>query len=465
MRAALAAHPWLTRTKLREILHQVLISDVDLRHLCIDSDGLREALSYLVQQMEFESQINVLLERFEPSEIYNALVNIKAFRERLQRYFPELPTLLPKSEAPAGTAHAPASGPREPGSAHPVVASHSRPTPGPESAYSADWYVEREAEEKESLSALAFPGSAVVFEGPSRYGKTWLLRRLIEQLESKGRVVNLNLLSFADRETLTEFGPFARAFASQVLERACDVEPTQAAALITQQWQHSPDSTSNLTRWMAENVLPSFAADRWLILAIDGIDRLRPYRHFQDLLRMLRGWMEDSAVSQPWRSLRLLLTLSTAPHLMVHSINQSVFYSAKCIELPDLEPEQVLRLFDMYQLPATEGDLTALMALVGGHPYLVRQALHYAALHHLGLAAVLDARCPVFERFLSDCDQRLRNEPDLYGAFHRVIGNPRAEVPFPVFDRLRRGGFLAQDPDSFDYGLRWPLLSRLARRG
>ncbi len=326
----------------------------------------------------------------------------------------------------------------------------------PQLPYDANWYIERTEEESAALDALEFPGSAVAVVAPELFGKTWLVQRLLTLLAQRGRVVNLNLRAFADAATMASYSLFLQELARQVLLDAISVSSERAAEMIEDAWRYSRNPIDNLNRLMESAVLPAFNDGRWLILAIDGVDALIRHPYLSDFFTLLRGWMEEG-FQPPWSAMRLLLTLSTAPRLLISNVDQSPFNVATRIELSDLGPDQVMRLAALHRLSWSTEQCRELMDCVGGHPYLLRLAFYRLSRKSTPVAELTAPTSPVFVSYLRHLAGRLRSSPALQKTFLAILRSERGNLDFDALDRLGHAGLLLQEPYSGDWRIRYPL--------
>jgi hypothetical protein len=285
-----------------------------------------------------------------------------------------------------------------------------------------------------------------------------VLRYLLGQLQNRGRVVNLDLRAFGNAQLMASYSQFLREFARQILIDTTGQRPDAVAALVDDTWRYADNPVDNLSLLMERSVLPNFSDGHWLILAIDGVDALSKHPYLEEFSTLLRSWMED-ATRPPWSALRLLLSLSTAPRLLISNIDQSPFNVATRIELQDFSPNQVARLARQHGLSWSDADCEQLMALVGGHPYLLRLAMYEASRTSKPLAELLRPSHRLYTEHLERCAGRLR-AGNLHAAFSRLLADPQAVLDFDTVDRLRHGGLLCID-DAGGLRPRYALYQRL----
>jgi hypothetical protein len=197
---------------------------------------------------------------------------------------------------------------------------------------------------------------------------------------------------------------------------------------------------------MERHVLPR--VESALVLAIDGADVALGAPYQDDFFALLRAWAES--FHEPWPRLRLLLSVSTTPALLVTDPNRSPFNLTAPIILGDLRLAQVENLSRRHNLTWSSAQIGRLMDLVGGHPYLVRLLMHRAALHGTPLDELLDSglgsRWILFEdlrrirAWLSRCG--------LLDVAVRVARDPEAKLAPDEYHRVIRAGVLLEDTPS-----------------
>jgi hypothetical protein len=110
-------------------------------------------------------------------------------------------------------------------------------------------------------------------------------------------------------------------------------------------------------------------------------------------------------------------------------VNQSPFNVGLPIELSEFSPGQVLDLTQRHGLNWAASEVDQLMAIVGGHPYLVRLALYHLAQQHLTLAQLVES-APTEAGIYGDHLRRhlwnLKQHPALAHEFSRVVSSETA---------------------------------------
>ena len=172
-----------------------------------------------------------------------------------------------------------------------------------------------------------------------------------------------------------------------------------------------------------------------LFLGLDELDRLFPYEAVsQEFLTLLRYWNEQAKVNETWAKLRIAIAHSTESYVVL-DINSSPFNVGLPVELPEFTSAQVLELLEKHGLNWDRAKVEALMAMVGGHPYLVRLALYRIAQQDLTLSKLL-AEAPTDGGISGEHLRRhlwnLQQHPDLARAFKQVISSDSPVVLKPM---------------------------------
>lgn len=236
------------------------------------------------------------------------------------------------------------------------------------------FYIERDGDAV-VRRALERQGVTITIKGPRQMGKSSLLMRVIQRAQAAGRkAVYLDLQQF-DQEVLGEADRFYIQFCQAMAEQLGLPDGTAEA------WAASGGNNQRATRYVQNQVLKPL--NRPLLLAMDEVDRLFEAEYRSDFFAMLRGWHNNRAspvpLFRPWKQLDLALVTATEPYHLIANLNQSPFNVGEVIPLDDFSAEQVAELNQRHGAPLAPGPLAQLMALLHGHPYLVRRALYLVA--------------------------------------------------------------------------------------
>ncbi len=228
-------------------------------------------------------------------------------------------------------------------------------------------YIERPPIEQRCYQEILRPGALIRIKAPPKMGKTWLMNRIFQQATTHGyHTVPLNLLQ-ADTATRQNLDRFLRWFCESISRRLQLDHP------VTPVWSSSSSANDNCTDYFERHILSQIQAP--LILGLENVDRLFPNPAIAtDFLGLLRSWYEDATILAPWQKLRLILVHSTAPYIQLNA-HQSPFNVGLPIDLPEFSPAQVQALLQHHHLHYKSADIDQLMQMLGGHPYLLQQAI------------------------------------------------------------------------------------------
>ena len=297
------------------------------------------------------------------------------------------------------------------------------------------FYVERQAD-KVALNTIVQEGVTIPIKGPRQVGKSSLLNRIIKAAREENKHVlflDFQLLGKAD---LSSDEIFLRRFCSWVSE---DLE---LADQVDKYWQKNISHIQRCTRYMSRYILKELGSP--LVLAMDEVDKVfdTPFRN--DFFGMLRNWHNSRAMSDIWNNLDLVLVTSTEPYQLIDDLNQSPFNVGQVIELEDFTLEQVS---DLNQRHGSVFDSSAeikLMALLNGHPYLVRKALYLVASEQISARELFNNATSIrgpFGDHLRRLLSLLHDRQELRQALLQVIRNNSCEDPL-LFWQLRGAGLV-----------------------
>jgi hypothetical protein len=323
----------------------------------------------------------------------------------------------------AGDAPATAKESDEPGITPP---SHQRPPlpvadlelPSGTMPLDSKFYIRREPWDTRCLQEIENRGGLVRIKAPRQMGKTSLLARIRDRANELGyRTVTLDFLGTGER-TFTDSSLFLKRLCALV-SRKLDLLPRK----VTEFWDEELfDPNENCTHFFEEHILSKI--DTSLFLGLDELDRLFPYEAVsKEFLTLLRSWNEQAKVDKTWAKFKLAIAHSTESYVVL-DINSSPFNVGLAVELPEFSSAQVLELVGKHGLNWSEADVEALMAMVGGHPYLIRLALYHVAQQDLTLAQLLQTAptdAGIYGEHLRRHLWNLQQHPELAQAFDKVI--------------------------------------------
>lgn len=334
----------------------------------------------------------------------------------------------------------------------------------PDTPYSRTAYLPRLELEARALHLLATPGQPVVLWSPERFGKSWLLRRLLDHvqeedgLDARCTLIHLGKLlrESKDRES------FYRGFAERMVD-ALDADPdygTQWSRWVGDAWQQIGVPMRRLMSLARHHLLPR--CPRRLVVALDAADEAIGSPWVKEFYGMLRGWSE-AAHSTEFARLRIILSISTSPDRLIIDPKQSPFNVTQPLSVGPLDTRLLIELARRHWLQLNSDEVEHLRAQLGGHPYLSRLCLFVAARDGVKPAVLLDPAHSVnrslFEPFLDNYRQWLSEEPVLLEALRAVAMGTRNHISSVHTDRLVRSGLLVRN--GVTVKLFCPLFERL----
>jgi hypothetical protein len=283
-------------------------------------------------------------------------------------------------------------------------------------------YIERPYIEEKCYKSIVQPGELIRIKAPQRMGKTLLLEKLLSYARGQGyRTAKLDL-KLADECTLNDLKTFLQWLCVDVSD-SLDLE-----ANLEKYWQDVYGLNKNCTRYFQKYLLSVIETP--LVLAIDNFERLFEHPEiFSQFCLLLRGWYENAKqgdrVGNIWKKLRLVVVYSTEAYPALDT-NHSPFNVGILIELLEFNQQQVEALAKQYELDEQLGEqgLTQLMALVGGHPDLIQQALANLKSQQVTLEELVKL-APTEQGIFSDRLRQqlwhLQHNPQLKEAYSKVV--------------------------------------------
>lgn len=349
---------------------------------------------------------------------------------RLQAVNPGLKPLegqpRPKREAVwAGLAEAVARDAQRCGAA---MAGSSSPAPGaaPSAAATAvagpdpaedRFYIERETD-RSLLDALeADPGQTAILKGHGKSGKSSLLARLHRWAGARGWASTVVDFRRIDRATYDDTTSLFIAVARVAADRlGLELDPAES-------WSARLGPKENLTRFLVRQVL---ARDpRPLLLLLDDADLLFPHPACcDDFFSILRVWHNERAFDRArWSRVGMVVAHSVDPDDWIRDRNQSPFNVGLPVVLEGFTEAEVAELNRLHGGLLDAGAVRRLCGLVGGHPFLVRQAFHWMVRRGWSFARIeAEALSPdgPFAPHLRGLFRRVAADSDIRAAFRRI---------------------------------------------
>jgi len=229
-------------------------------------------------------------------------------------------------------------------------------------------YYVRRADDESVEQLVRQRGKTILIKGPRQVGKTSLAARACALAEQNGQQICYTDLQLLGQARLRESGALCRYMASRLArEFRTETKPTDV-------WDDILGDTDSLTDFIEQAILSKARVP--VLLCLDEVDNILSYPYRDDFFGMLRGWHNRRATRNLWNQFNLMIAHSTEPALFITDLNQSPFNVGAVIRLGDFDRNEVLWLNLRHgsPVPSVE-ELERLLRLVGGHPYLVRQAL------------------------------------------------------------------------------------------
>jgi hypothetical protein len=308
------------------------------------------------------------------------------------------------------------------------------PTVGGAVAPSSPFYIERQADRWVS-QLIQQNGVTLAILGPRQIGKSSLLARLITQAKALGtQVAYLNFQSSFDETNFQDSAAFYKLFFGMLSEELGLKDETESP----ERWNLRRPNNTNGTRYLTHYLLREISQP--LMLAFDEVDRLYLAPFCSDFFGMLRGWHNDRQARPELERLDLVLVASTETNAFIKDLNQSPFNVATRLALEDFSHDQIRRLNHLHGNCLNSEALAQLYALVNGHPYLVRQALHCVATGQLQVVQLFanalhtDDAAP-FAEHLRHYELILQRHLDWRQGFRQILRQrtrPESEIYYPL---------------------------------
>ncbi|MBF2008344.1 MAG: AAA-like domain-containing protein [Chlorogloeopsis fritschii C42_A2020_084] len=298
------------------------------------------------------------------------------------------------------------------------------------------FYIERPPIESRCYEEITRLGALIRIKAPSQMGKTSLMVRMLAHTKQhhpysgdipRTYTVALNLQQ-ADRAVFNDLDKFLRWFCASITRKL------HLPHQVEDYWSETFGSKSNCTAYFEDCLLPD--VNGVLVLALDQVDEVFLHPEIaDDFFTLLRSWYEEAAYGDSgnslWQNLRLIIVHSTEVYIPL-DINKSPFNVGLAIELQTFTQEQVIDLAQRYGLNLLERELSALMELVSGHPYLVQQALYHLAQRDISLNQLVQTAptdAGIYSNHLHRHLRILQEHPQLAMTYNQVL---KSSIPIEI---------------------------------
>jgi len=300
--------------------------------------------------------------------------------------------------------------------------------PGGQVELTSCFYIDRPPIESRCYETIAQPGALIRIKAPRQMGKTSLMARILHHAQQQGsRTVALSF-QLANRKIFANSDTFLQWFCASIGQELGMLEQLPKC------WELADLIGSNqCCKAYFEQYLLS-ESSKPLTLGLDESDRLFESPEIaDDFFGLLRALHEEAKRRDIWKKFRLVVVHSTEVYIPL-DVNKSPFNVGLPIELPEFNSQQVQELAARHGINWSATEVTKLMALVGGHPYLVRLAMYRIArqdvtLNHLLNSATTEAG--IYSDHLRRHLWNLEKYPELIEAMREV-----SSVSKPVRLRL-----------------------------
>ena len=230
------------------------------------------------------------------------------------------------------------------------------------------FYIRRKAD-TELEDQVQLQGTTTVIKGPRQMGKSSLLARVnaVAKInKQKALYLDFQLIDEQQLESLESLMHYIAWELCIALETR--IEPDEC-------WKKALGAKRNLTIFIEKAILSENSI--LAVILFDEADRVFNYPYRDDFFATVRGWHNLRATKEIWNNFNLMIAHSTEPNLWIQDIHQSPFNVGYRIRLDEFNADQVSELNAKHGAPLKEDrEIKDLMELVGGHPYLVRQAFY-----------------------------------------------------------------------------------------
>ncbi len=285
----------------------------------------------------------------------------------------------------------------------------------------SDFYVERVPYESKCYKEILKPGTLIRIKAPQQMGKTMLLERILSQARKHGYQTLTLSFELADSTVFSDLRQFSRWFC------ASSAQSLGLPNQLDDFWDDIFGCNRNSTDYFQNYLLEKIASP--LVLALDNVDLVFEHPAIaDDFCRLLRGWYDiarrgdrNSAI---WKKLRLVVVHSTEVYNSLDINHSPLGGIGLIVELTEFSPQQAQDLAQRHRLDWNAAQVEQLMAMVGGHPYLVQLAFDRIKSQDITLEQLLlssPTEAGIYRDHLRRHLRHLQQHPELSAAFSKVV--------------------------------------------
>lgn len=307
------------------------------------------------------------------------------------------------------------------------------------------FYIPRPPVEDQGCTEITRPGGIVRIKGPSGFGKSSLLLRVVDHARQLGYEIASLDLKQADPDILADAGAFLRWFCQGLCLKLGQ------PANLDDYWNDILGHTFSATVLMREHILES--SSRPLLLNIQELNRLFAYpATAQAFFPLLRSWYEEARQEPVWQRLRQVVSYATDSYLPL-DIHQSPFNVGLPLFLPELTLTQVCTLAKRYDLDLSGAECDRVFALVGGHPTLVNLAFYHLTQSSLTLDELIQTAAytrGIFHPYLQRLLVNMQDDPEQMAQIKTlVISQDPIHLDPMLAYQLEAAGLVYANPDGW----------------
>jgi hypothetical protein len=281
-------------------------------------------------------------------------------------------------------------------------------------------------------------GETIVVKGMRQMGKSSLLATAMASAKRRGQKTFYIDFQLVDAKHLQTLDILLDHLAWRLAEEFdTAIKPDEV-------WNNRLGAKASLTKFIERALLAGAASPIQFFL--DEADLIFKYDYRDHFFALIRGWHNLRATNENWTRLNLIIAHSTEPYLWIQDINQSPFNVGFPLRLDDFNQAQVATLNDKHNRPLKgDAEIEGLMQLVGGQPYLIRQALYALAtdanlsLDQLRKNAASESG--PFGDHLRRYNWLLQESKELKNALRQILRDNRCDDE-RLFQRLRAAGLI-----------------------